>query len=124
MKFDMTMRVVYQVTITDLELVPSTDACWEGLIRDSSLDNPNSILDEEEFEENWLTEVTRNAIDVLPMYDKLENVHFYLGRWACEAGDNKPVAILDSETINYGKDVTYNGWRVMVSSHEVTWGLD
>ena len=121
MKFDLTTKTIHQTHITNLELVPAADGVWEGLKRDSRIDSPSSILDEEEFEENWLTEVLKHAIELLPMYDELDGVHIYLGHWA---GDGRQCAIAASEMANYGLDVTYNGWRVLVSCSETDWGLD
>jgi hypothetical protein len=135
MKFDLTTRMMHNVVITDLEVVPDSDKEFYANYRVepvATLADERTIKDEftdlniSAFEQEWLSMVTRTAIDLLGMHDRLSvepGEYFYLGRWTDELRNNR-VAIAGLEMETYQSDITYNGWRVRVMVNETDWTVD
>lgn len=121
MKMHFQTRTIHDITISDLEQVTNAEVLASVTLRPLPFDESQPELSEDDFSDEWSGEVTKQAIDLLPMYDKLEDCRFYLGHFVA---DGTMTAIAESEMPNYGVDVTYNGWRVTVSCAFVTWGLD
>lgn len=134
MKFELTTKTIHSVTITDLEQV-STDAdVWRGLkvdpkpLRGTPKPEAEPYTDEDAFQEEWLSEVTRTAVDMLWMHDRVSvapGEYFYLGHFdESDTGQLPQVVVISQELDTYGQHITYNGWRVRVRAEEVEWGLD
>lgn len=137
MKFELTTKTIHHVVIQHLEQVPADHPMWLGLKLETAklgperTDDDRPILypglsdNEIAFEENWLSEVTRTATDMLWMHDRVSvepGEHFYLGHFT---EDGSQVVVLNKEMDNYGADdIVYNGWRVTAFAKEVEWGLD